>query len=294
MMKLIRIPSALFFLYALSGMFVSCNTSGDEVIPVDSVYQPGPGLSAIYIDGKISTKIEYRTDGKVGRIYEYDMSDTAKVNPTYRFDYQYNAEGQVDKEIKFSLRSQSVVTEAIITYQADSIFYVVKDSKSKLMIIRPDKVTRTGDPDTVYQNNKSFTFNYSLYTMEGNDLKKFFNEDFFKNQYMEWDYHYEEKYTYDTTLNPLWPLIQNNYFIARTFLETQYKEMYPFAFTLSQHNPLQIDIADASINLWLPKGVAFEYKLLTGTPYPVEQKWIDKSNGTVFKTYKYEYIGLPR
>ncbi|SDF76045.1 hypothetical protein [Chitinophaga filiformis] len=293
MMKLIRIPIALFFVYALSGMFVSCNTSGDGVTPADSIYQPGPGLSAIYINGKISTKIEYRTDGKVGRIYEYDMSDTAKVNPTYRFDYEYNTDGQVGKEIRFSLRSQSVISEAIITYQADSIFSAIKNVRTKMMIIRPDKVTRTGDPDTVYNQNNSSTFNYSIYTMEGNDLKEFFNEDFFENEYMKWDYHYKEKYTYDTTLNPLWPLIKNNYFIARTFLETQYKEMYPFAFTLSKHNPLQIDIENASINLWLPKGVTFEYKLFEGTPYPVEQKWIDRSNGSVFKTYKYEYIGVP-
>jgi hypothetical protein len=302
MMKFIRIPIFVLCAYVLSTTASSCNKSDgitptDSIPPIDSLpvvvdSMPVDGsirLGAIYIDGKISQRIEYDTDKRVRRIYEYSLSDTAKVNPEYRVDYHYNTEGQVDKEIVYNMRSGSLQRETMITYVVDSIFYHGYNGTSKLAIIRPNKTTRTGDFDSVYYDNKSLSLNYSLYTMEGNDLTKFFNFNYLKTPYMEQDYRYEERYSYDTTLNPLWPLIENNLFMARVFLDIVYKERRPFAFTLSKHNPLQVE-KDGGIIYWLDYGVTFEYKLLPGSSYPIEQKWIDRGNGSVYMTYKYEYI----
>jgi hypothetical protein len=129
--------------------------------------------------------------------------------------------------------------------------------------------------------------------MEGNDLVKFNNFNYQKSDYIEGDLHYEETYSYDTTINPLWPIIQNSTYFARLFLEIQWKQMRPFAFTVSKHNPLNEDVT-SSFNLWLPAGVTFEYKYEADVPYPTEQKWVNKRDGSVYTTYRYEYIKIPK
>ncbi|MCF6404349.1 hypothetical protein L3C95_15740 [Chitinophaga filiformis] len=291
MIKTIRIPVFLWLACALATFFTSCSNAGlEDIIPKDSVQTNL--LRDLYIDGKLAQRIDYDADKKIKSIYIYSLSDTATVNPGQRIDYEYNAAAQVIRELTYTLRDNKLATDGKVVYQADTILVYVNDQlRSHMGIIRPDKITHTGDKDTtLYPGLSLQTLDYSLYTMEGNDLTRFYNRKYFRNQYMEYDFHYEEVFSYDTTINPIWPIIENSPYFARAFLEIQYKGMRPFAFTVSKHNPIKVDIAHATLNLWYPKGVSFEYKYLPDFPYPVEQKCIDRSNGSVYATYKFEYL----
>lgn len=291
MLKRISVPVVLFSVYALLTTTSSCTKDGSDTPSSDSVTL----LHTIYKNGKPAQRVEYDNNKRVKSIYYYSLSDTATVNPERREDYQYNDQSQVSKEVIYSLRTGQELGEAVITYQGDTMYYAFNDGyNDKFPLLHADNVIRYGDNDTVRaQNNVVLTLDYELYTLKGNDLTKYNSFDYFKNQYYQTQYNYEEAYTYDTTINPLWPLMAGNPFFAWKFLGQSNRERLPFAFTLSKHNPLQMSISYATINLYLPNGVTFEYKQQPGTLYPAEQKWLDKRNNSVYTIYTYDYIRIP-
>lgn len=286
MKKITSVLGIAFYVCVLLTTTISCNSSElDNLNPdVDNM----PLLELMLRNGKTALRIEYNADKRIKSIYEYDDSLNVK-QPAQRIDYGYDADGQVNNEKVFNLRTGQLASDSRVVYEKDTIFlYENNKVTAKMAIIRPNKVTRTGDLDTVIHSSYWRSINYSLYTREGDDLVKLyaseFHRDFSGSSHLE----YEEKYSYDTTLNPLWPIIANSPYFARAFLKVKYRFSLPFAYTLSRHNPLTLDLTHYQSGL-SPSEIAFEYSFLPGYRPPFERKWINRKNGSVYQTDRFLY-----
>lgn len=293
MKKIVRLPGIFSIAFVL--FIISCKKSDDVLpgsnIPIVNSVNPDEDvlLSRVYINNHISRIFLYNTNNQIKTIYNY--VPRGPVNNTSN-DYEYSSDGRVYKEISHYIDTPKV-RETFIKYSMDSVFYTYKGAVNSEPVIKSNRSIYRGNRDTIYPlAGFNTVLRYTVYEVLGNDLSTFKYKFYFKNSNMQYDDEFEESYTYDTTINPLWPILKNNdpFFTLKLSDATGYETDRPFAFSVSKHNPLKVTIAGDTSIVELPKGATFKYKLLPGSLYPTECVWINNQDGSIYATYKYEYI----
>lgn len=286
-------------------IMISCKQSKDVTPADNSPFPPGAiiRLGTVYRDNKLALKFEYNQTGKVQSIYQYDIFDTLHETMSYKWEYYYNSDDKVDREVLTWQPTMEVLSDYIVTYRGDSIFQQASGSSQQaLAMFKPEQTTRTGANDTFPDpSTLQPTITYSIFSLKENDLHAYFSQYYSRSvtmiegNYLFLDRHFTEVYTYDTVVNPIWPMIENNDYVRRTWsFIHDLRENKPFAYCISMHSPSKMVIQNKkNFYNWYEDGLTFKYKLLPGTSYPVEQKWISNLDSTVYNTYTFKYIQIP-
>lgn len=289
-----RISTWILSCCLLSIVSTSCTKENNTTDPTPTTIKSDTLVTRILVNGKQYKQIVYDSSKRVKTLYTFSstQSDTMKMPYQERSDYQYNSLGKITKLT--STNANGVSREWDITYVADTIYYNSGSDSYKYPLIRSGNTIRLGDTDTIFNpNNGVSAINFEKFTMQGDDLAEYYYADYYQNKDVYgWDLSYGERYTYGTTLNPLWQLIQDNPFLGLEFLSTESRYARPFAYVLSKHNPISISRFYTTRNFF-PADLSLQYQLYPGTQFPVEQKWIDDSKSSVFTTFTFEYSKVP-